>query len=141
MFVLDSDILSLMLWKGATASILEARMAKVPNGELVSTIVNYEEQLGGWIDSIRQKDKMSDLIECYRRLHQQLNLYRNVPLLDFDETAAIRFQELRKKHRRIKRSDLKIAAIAITNHATLVTRNLSDFKQIPGLKVEDWTKE
>jgi tRNA(fMet)-specific endonuclease VapC len=35
--------------------------------------------------------------------------------------------------------DLKIAAIALANDATLLTRNLSDFRKIPGLRIEDWT--
>ena len=35
--------------------------------------------------------------------------------------------------------DLKIAAIVLANDATLLRRNLSDFRKVPGLKVEDWT--
>jgi tRNA(fMet)-specific endonuclease VapC len=35
--------------------------------------------------------------------------------------------------------DLKIAAIAIANNATLLTRNMSDFSQIKELSAEDWT--
>jgi tRNA(fMet)-specific endonuclease VapC len=34
--------------------------------------------------------------------------------------------------------DLKIAATAIANNATLLSRNLKDFNKVPGLKVEDW---
>jgi tRNA(fMet)-specific endonuclease VapC len=141
MIVLDSDILSLMLWKGAVRSALDRRLEQVAHGELFTTIVNYQEQVGGWLNVINQKKKMVDVIEAHRRLHQQFDLYRNVPLLDFDETAAIRFQDLRKKYRRIKANDLKIAAIALAHHATLVSRNLGDFQQIAGLQVEDWTKE
>jgi tRNA(fMet)-specific endonuclease VapC len=34
--------------------------------------------------------------------------------------------------------DLKIAAIALTRDATVLTRNLKDFSRVPGLRVEDW---
>jgi tRNA(fMet)-specific endonuclease VapC len=36
--------------------------------------------------------------------------------------------------------DLKIAAIAISRKAILLSRNLRDFQQVSGLQVEDWTK-
>jgi tRNA(fMet)-specific endonuclease VapC len=36
--------------------------------------------------------------------------------------------------------DLKIASIAIANDAVLVSRNLSDFEQVPDLSVQDWTR-
>jgi tRNA(fMet)-specific endonuclease VapC len=35
--------------------------------------------------------------------------------------------------------DLKIAAIAISKGATLLTRNQSDFANIANLQAEDWT--
>jgi predicted nucleic acid-binding protein len=34
--------------------------------------------------------------------------------------------------------DLKIAAIVLRHSATLLSANLRDFRQVPGLSVEDW---
>jgi predicted nucleic acid-binding protein len=34
--------------------------------------------------------------------------------------------------------DLKIAAICLVEGATLLSANLKDFQQVPGLHVEDW---
>lgn len=34
--------------------------------------------------------------------------------------------------------DLRIASIALTQNATVVTRNYKDFSLIPNLKLENW---
>jgi len=60
-------------------------------------------------------------------------------VLEFDEAAAAEFQRLKQSRLRIRTTDLKMAAIALTHDATLLSRNLSDFRHVPALKVEDWT--
>ena len=60
-------------------------------------------------------------------------------LLDFDDRAVAEFRRLKKARIRISTMDLRIAAIVLANDATLITRNLSDFRKVPGLRAEDWT--
>ena len=37
--------------------------------------------------------------------------------------------------------DLKIACIALVHNALLLSANLRDFQQVPGLRVENWLTE
>jgi tRNA(fMet)-specific endonuclease VapC len=54
--------------------------------------------------------------------------------------VAAEFDRLRenKKLKKIGRADLLIACIALANRATLVSRNLKHFGQVPGLQAENW---
>jgi tRNA(fMet)-specific endonuclease VapC len=78
-------------------------------------------------------------IEAYGRLKIHLESFRYIVVLDFDERAAVKYQHLRGERLRIGTMDLKIAAIVLANDSTPLSRNLSDFHKVPGLKVEDWT--
>lgn len=61
------------------------------------------------------------------------------PFCPFDEQALEIFQSLWLQRVRIGTMDLKIAAIALSNHATLLTRNSKDFSKVPGLRFDDWS--
>ena len=71
------------------------------------------------------------------RTTQHLTLFQVVP---FDAAAAAEFDRLRRNKRlkKVGRADLLIAVIALAQRATLVTRNVRDFRQVPGLRVENW---
>lgn len=67
-------------------------------------------------------------------------MLRQITVLSINEAAADQFDRLRqiKRLRKIGRADLLIAAIALAHGATMVTRNVKHFSQIPGLRVENW---
>lgn len=142
MVVLDTDILSLIEWsESATSQVLRNRFAQHPPAEITTTIISFEEQMRGWTKYLEHKaKKIAQEIEAYRRMRRQLALYGTLRVLDFDEVAAVRYQNLKKAFPRHKRCDLKIASITLVHSATLVTRNLQDFLPIPGLHAEDWTQ-
>jgi len=79
---------------------------------------------------------------CAQQWLQQNEQYmRGLEIVPFDAAAAAEFDKLRqnKKLKKIGRADLLIASIALARGATIATRNLRHFRQVPGLQVEDWT--
>jgi tRNA(fMet)-specific endonuclease VapC len=120
--------------------VLEARLASLPPNELAVTIVSYEEQVRGWLAKLGKARTGSELAMWFGRLARQLENYCGLTVLDFDDTAAAHYDQLRGAKVRVNPKDLQIVAIALANDGTLLSRNLRDFIQVPGLKVEDWTR-
>lgn len=62
--------------------------------------------------------------------------------LSFDDAAAAHYggvrAQLKREGRPIGANDLMIASIALASAATLVTRNLDEFRRVPGLEVVSW---
>lgn len=140
MLVLDTDLLTLMLrGREGAADRLRTRLAAEDPKDVVTTVVTYEEQMRGWMAYASKAKGIAELVRAYQRLESNLEDFKRVRLLSFSEAAAVAFQRLRKLGLRIGTMDLRIAAIALTNDATVLTRNLRDFQKVPGLKVEDWS--
>ena len=139
MVVLDSDHMSLVERGGSEGQRIWLRIRALPPDDIATTIVSFEEQTRGWLARIARAATLERQISDYSELKQLLQTYCNIAVLDFDAKAAIEFERLKRERVRIGTMDLKIAAIALANNATLLTRNLSDFSKVPELKVEDWS--
>ena len=140
MVVLDTDHMSVLerhTQPGLTT--LRAHLAPLPPDEVVTTIISYEEQMRGWMAYLAQSRSVAQQVIAYGRLLQHLDNYRRIPVLTFDEAAAVVFQRLRRARLRVGTMDLKIAAIVLSREALLLSKNLTDFGRVPGLQVEDWT--
>ncbi len=140
MIVLDTDHLSCLEWGTSESAILRERLSSSADQAIVVSVVSYEEQMRGWMAYLAKFTDIERQVEAYDRLQKHLHLYCSILLLSFDERAAIEFKSLRQHRVRIGTMDLKIAASCLVNSALLLTRNSSDYSQVPGLRFEDWTR-
>jgi tRNA(fMet)-specific endonuclease VapC len=101
-------------------------------------VVSVEEQLRGWLAQLRRVSNPSKLIFPYDRLIRLLDVLGQWEITRWSEPAAEELDRLRRQRIRIGTQDLKIASIALANDALLLSANLHDFQQVPGLRVEDW---
>lgn len=129
--VLDTDHMSLLEWGDDGSELLRERLADAGSEDAATTIVSYEEQMRGWMAYVARAKTIGQQVEAYWRLRRQLENYRQIPILDFDDAAATEFQRLRRWRVRIGTMDLKIAAIALSRDALLLSRNLVDFQKVP----------
>ncbi len=135
LFVLDTDTLS--LYRRGQPLIVQ-RMLQQPLDTLATSAITVEEQLTGWYTLLRKQKTREQLARAYRNLVEtvvELNQFR---LLSYTEEAILCFDDLRTLKLGVRANDLRIAAIALVNNATVVTRNVADFSRVPGLIVENW---
>jgi tRNA(fMet)-specific endonuclease VapC len=71
-------------------------------------------------------------------------LFDKYKYLVYGKKEAKNFAEikayLQKSGNNVEDFDIMIAAVALANNLTLVTNNTKHFKNVKGLKVEDWSK-
>ena len=133
MYVLDSDYLSLLAHANSQSGRhLRQRMEEIGVSEFATTIANYEEQTRGWLAFAAKARRVAELIDAYARLQKHLSLYCSIRILAFDDLAATRFQALKSSKTGVGTIDLRIASIVLTHDATLLSRNLGDFRRVPG---------
>lgn len=68
------------------------------------------------------------------------HIISKIPALPFDEAVAKTYSELYTHFLKLRKSgpgihDLQISATAITQGYSVLTSNIADFKQIPGLQI------
>jgi tRNA(fMet)-specific endonuclease VapC len=142
MILLDSDHLTILTHPGSEQHArLTDRMAASADQHFATTIVNAEEQLRGWLAEINRNRTPHRQLSAYDGMRDYLEFLREFPLMPFDVRAAEEFEHLLRAKLRIGSMDLKIACIALVHNVLLLSANLRDFQQVPGLRVENWLKE
>jgi tRNA(fMet)-specific endonuclease VapC len=139
MYIFDTDHLSLIQRNGQEGKRILAKLAEIEDPEVAVTVITYEEQIRGRLAFLAKAKTLDEQIFAYQGLQQLAINYQAIAIIPFSRASALDHQRLRKAYPRLGNMDLKIAAIALTNNATLVTRNKSDFGQIVELSIDDWS--
>ena len=132
MFIFDTDVISNVLKKNPSPSLLR-RVAGLAPEEQFTTSITIGELVFGAFRSQRPQyflDKLKELV------------IPNIQILSFDEASAYIYGKLRAdleaQGQTIAEPDLRIASIALNHDLILVTGNTKHFSRIPDLKIEDW---
>ena len=132
MYLIDTDIIIYHL-KGLSA-IAENMTVHAQAPKFIS-VITYGELCFGAAKSI-QKIKNLAVIKHLAALFPVIKL--NTEIMDiFGELKA----DLQKKGSSVDDFDLLNAATAMYLNYTLVTNNVSHYKSIPGLKIQNWAKK
>ncbi|MFO0893088.1 MAG: type II toxin-antitoxin system VapC family toxin [Isosphaeraceae bacterium] len=133
-FLFDTDHLTLFQHGHPPLGV---RLSTVPAGSVGVSIVTVEESIRGRLAQLSRASDGPTRIRRYAMLGETIQLFASIPVIPYDTEAESRFDAIRKL--RIGSQDLRIAAIALANQLTLVTRNRRDFSRIPGLTIDDWS--
>lgn len=138
MILLDTDILTFVLFDGHAHVSERMRTASEPP---VTSIISRIEVLQGRFDAVLKASDKGQLLKAQKRLEATEAGLAKYAIVELDDAAGAEFDRLSadRKLKKIGRPDLLIACIALANRATLVTRNLRHFRQVPGLKLENWS--
>ena len=121
-YLIDADLAIYAM--GDAASLVNARIAECSPGEIAISAISFSEiALGVQL----QKPPPPKVLDAFIAV---------IPIVPFDEAAARAYAILPFKRMRF---DRLLAAHALSIGATVVTNNLADFADVPGLKVENWT--
>jgi len=129
--MLDSDI-CIEVMRGRSPAIRNRLERTARENVAVSSIVAAELWTG--VSKSAYPERSSDAVRAFLVF---------VVVLDWPAEAAATYGEIRarleKSGRSIGAMDLLIAAHAIHEKATLVTRNQAEFRRVSGLRVVSWS--
>ena len=133
---MDTDALSLYV-RGDTQAAQVVRRLGIDT--FTATVVTANKIMLGWQNLLRRAKNAPQEADAWRRYTNSLNALRIVTWLPLTESAIARYESLKKARLNVGMNDLRIAAIALHAGATVVTRNINDFRRVPELSVAPWS--
>lgn len=128
-FLLDTDTCS---YHVKTPSGLFSRFIQHSGGLFLPTIALAE--LYAWA---YRRPNPAKLLNSIAK-----DILADVVVLDFDSACAQQFGIIRgwqlQRGIQVAIPDLMVASVALIHNLTLVTHNTADYKNVPGLRLDDW---
>ncbi|MGB8702832.1 MAG: type II toxin-antitoxin system VapC family toxin [Thermosynechococcaceae cyanobacterium] len=136
-YILDTDHVSLILLNHPQVTAIAAQE------QITVTIITVQELFNGWVGRINNPSQVNNLPALYSKFSTTVKYLQTIEILDFTIQADQCLRELLRENPLLRKSrlqkDMRIAAIALTLGATVVTRNRRDFELVPGIELADWT--
>ena len=140
MILLDTDHLTVLKYtESERHAWLHGRLLAAAPELIGTTIVNVEEQMRGWLSAKAKERTLLRQITAYRELTDLFDFFAKLNIISLSVDAADMFNGFRKSGIKIGSMDLKLACIAVANHALFLTENRRDFDMVspdPGSQVE-----
>ena len=138
MILLDTDHLSVLKFRTSPRAMhLSGRLALAAVA-VGTSVVNVEESMRGWMAAIAKERLVHRQETAYRELAELFAFFSGLQIALFNAAAIDTFTRLKAAKIRVSTRDLKIAAIAISRNALLLTANRRDFELVPGLRFDNW---
>jgi tRNA(fMet)-specific endonuclease VapC len=131
MYVLDTNTVA-YFFRGE-GQVARRLLGTAPRDIAIPAIVAYE---------LRYGVARSPAATVARRAEQFATLLSWVTILPFDDRASRIAADVRAQLERTGQTigphDVLIAATTMAAESTLITRNVSEFSRVPGLRIENW---
>lgn len=139
MNLLDTNVLSHLQKGDSIGNAIVVAMASSSDQDYRITTVNAYEMLDGASRLIRSLAKQPNRsttpgFQLFQELLDYLSPWHGRILLYDDATERV-YRGFEPRIRQELKNDARIAAIALTHGAAVWTRNVADFKRVPGLAV------
>lgn len=137
MILLDTDTVTHFSYGNEN---VRRRIEAMGDEELAIAIITRNEILRGRAESLLKAANDEELRKAMERFQQAEELLSDFVVVGFDENSIKHFERLRKQRnlKKMGRADMLIACIALACDALLVTRNTKDYKDVAGLRIENW---
>jgi tRNA(fMet)-specific endonuclease VapC len=139
MYVLDTNIVSSLLDQRRKNLNLSRRILAEAPEHLFVSLITVEEIISGGLSSVNRARQTPIIVSKYKDFGWLFDTLHQFQILPYTSAAEQIYRAMTTRQKRVGTQDCRIAATAMALGYTVVTANTTDFYNIGGLAVEDWT--